>query len=163
MMKRIHLAAVEAALRLAAGTAAAEGIGGSGFTRSGIAKPPMMTRVLTAAMREAMQAQRSPQPTYDGWSFVGGEAGRVRSPQATSATQVAARGARDDARFDGQTTADGWAYVDGETGWTRDTHRYGSGNGALVYVDPRFLQDAPALPKASAKEQARARSLIGGG
>ena len=102
MMKRIHLAAVEAALRLAAGTAAAEGIGGSGFTRSGIAKPPMMTRVLTAAMREAMQAQRSPQPTYDGWSFVGGEAGRVRSPQATSATQVAARGARDDARFDGQ-------------------------------------------------------------
>ena len=132
MMKRIHLAAGGAALLLAAGTAAAGRIGGSGFTRSDIAEPPMMTRVLTAAMREATQTQRSPQPTYDGWSFVGGEAGWVRSPQATSATQGAARGVRDDARFDGQTTADGWAYVDGETGRTRDPHHYGSGTGALV-------------------------------
>jgi hypothetical protein len=160
MLNRIQIAAVGAAVLLVAGAGNARGIGGPGLQRSEAAPPAMQARM--SAMHQAMQAQANPQPGSDGWLFVGGEAGWVRAAQPTAAPIGRATGLA--VQPYGEVTADGWKFVGGEAGWVLEPHRYEFQGGRLVYVDnERFPHDTPAAAKPTAQEQARSRSIFGGG
>lgn len=164
MLKRFHLAAIGAAVLMAAGAAAAQGIGGPGFKRSDAAQPTMMKQGRMAAMHEAMQAQRSSQPTYDGWLFVGGEAGWVRAPQATTAAPDA-RIAAPAIQPYGEVSADGWKFVGGETGWVRAQHSYELQGGKLVHAHEPWCvasHDLPAQAKSPLPGQEQQWNLYPG-
>jgi hypothetical protein len=145
MSTRIHLAVLGAAVLLAAGAAAAQGGGGAGFMRSEAAQPPMMKQGQMTAMHEAMRARPGSQPTYDGWSFVDGEAGWLWAPQATTSAP-AVRIAAPAVQPYGEVSADGWKLVGGEAGWVRAQHRYEFQGGKLAMVHEPWCVASHDLP-----------------
>lgn len=164
MLKRIHLAAIGAAVLMAAGAAAAQGIGGPGFMRSEAGQPQMMTQGPMMAMHEAMQARRDSQPTYDGWLFVGGEAGWILAPQAITPVPNARIAAAAVQRY-GDVSTDGWKFVGGEAGWARASHRYEFQGGKLAMVhEPCCVasHDLPVPSKSPLPGQERLWNLYPG-
>lgn len=148
MLTRIRLAVLGATVLMAAGAAAAQGGSGPGVIRSEAGQPQMMKQGQMTAMHEAMQARRNSQPTYDGWSFVGGEAGWVLAPQ-TPAQIATARIAAPAMQPDGDMSADGWRLAGGEAGWTLQSHRYQFQGGRLAMVHEPWCVASHDLPAPS--------------
>lgn len=166
MLKQIHLATVGAAVMLATGAVAAQGLGGAGgiggpdFKRSEAAQPAPITRERAAVTREAAQAA----PSFDGWQYVGGEAGWVRAPQASTAAPEVRIAARAVQPY-GEVSADGWKFAAGEAGWVRATHRYEFQGGKLAMVHEPWCvasHDLPAPSKSPLPSQEQQRALYPG-
>jgi hypothetical protein len=145
MLKRINLAAIGAAVLMAAGAAAAQGTGGPGFMRSEAGQPQMTKQGQMTAMHEAMQARRDSQPTYDGWLFVGGEAGWMLAPQATTRVPNA-RIATPAVQAYGDFSTDDLKFVGGEAGWAQPAHRYEFLGGKLAMVHEPWCIASHDLP-----------------
>lgn len=117
-----------------------------------------------AVLLTAGAAAAQGQPTYDGWSFVGGEAGWTLAPQATTPVPDA-RIAVQPVQPDGDVSADGRKFVGGEAGWNLEAHRYEFRGGKLAMVHEPWCvasHDLPVPSKSPFPDQERQWNLYQG-
>lgn len=155
MAKRIHPAALSAALLLAAGAVSAQGTSPMLEMHGKGSVPPAAAAQGATDMHGSMMSRRGPQSAFDGWQLVGGEAGWVLAPLAATASAPrphAMRGAGlayPAARSDGEIAAGGWQFTGGEAGWTLAQHRFEFEGGKLVHAHQAWCVASHAMPAPS--------------